>query len=246
MVNSVVESTQLIRQAELFCQEMLPEVSRTFALSIRFLPGNLGRSVLCAYLLCRIADTIEDDAQAPPANKIVLLDRLMDSFENPTQATHSISSNGKRRGRSRPAGAQYRPRVYDVSDATRSFSSNSTPMGRGNGARDEGIYWFIPPRHPHQNDRRIQKILLLRGGNRRPFIDRPMVRVFRRDRSGWLSCALKALRSLRSGAPKLSISSRISLGMPSTKIPSMFPHRISTPKAAAINCYSLPSGSPRT
>ncbi len=87
MVNSVVESAQLIKQAELFCQEMLPEVSRTFAISIRFLPGDLGRSVLCAYLLCRIADTIEDDAQASPTDKIVLLDRLMDSFDNPTQAT---------------------------------------------------------------------------------------------------------------------------------------------------------------
>ncbi len=87
MVNSVMESVQINREAELFCQEMLPEVSRTFALSIRFLPGDLGRSVLCAYLLCRIADTIEDDAAALPAHKLVLLDRLMDSFENPAQAS---------------------------------------------------------------------------------------------------------------------------------------------------------------
>jgi farnesyl-diphosphate farnesyltransferase len=87
MVNSVMESVQLNRQAELFCQEMLPEVSRTFALSIRFLPGDLGRSVLCAYLLCRIADTIEDDSAALPAQKLVLLDRLMESFDRPSQAS---------------------------------------------------------------------------------------------------------------------------------------------------------------
>ncbi len=86
MLSSAIESTQLIKQAELFCQEILPEVSRTFALSIRFLPGDLGRSVLCAYLLCRIADTIEDDAAAPPATKIFLLNQFMDSFENPAQS----------------------------------------------------------------------------------------------------------------------------------------------------------------
>ncbi len=86
MVNSVMESVQIAKQAELFCQEILPEVSRTFALSIRFLPGDLGRAVLCAYLLCRIADTIEDDAAALPAAKLVLLDRLMDSFDRPSHA----------------------------------------------------------------------------------------------------------------------------------------------------------------
>ena len=95
MVSSAIESTQLIKQAELFCQEILPEVSRTFALSIRFLPGNLGRSVLCAYLLCRIADTIEDDAAALPAKKIFLLNQLMDSFENPAQSdTLSAAATG--------------------------------------------------------------------------------------------------------------------------------------------------------
>ncbi|KAA3662526.1 MAG: phytoene/squalene synthase family protein [Calditrichaeota bacterium] len=39
---------------------MLTKVSRTFALNIAFLRGDLYRSVLYAYLFCRIADTIED------------------------------------------------------------------------------------------------------------------------------------------------------------------------------------------
>ena len=39
---------------------MLPKVSRTFAICIRLLPRELEHSVLIAYLLCRIADTIED------------------------------------------------------------------------------------------------------------------------------------------------------------------------------------------
>ena len=42
-------------------QKALGEVSRTFALTIPLLPENLEQAVGNAYLLCRIADTIEDD-----------------------------------------------------------------------------------------------------------------------------------------------------------------------------------------
>ncbi len=47
---------------ELFQQRILQGVSRTFALTIPTLPAPLDRAVANAYLLCRIADTIEDDA----------------------------------------------------------------------------------------------------------------------------------------------------------------------------------------
>jgi farnesyl-diphosphate farnesyltransferase len=40
---------------------ILPGVSRTFALTIPVLPGELATVVTNAYLLCRLADTIEDD-----------------------------------------------------------------------------------------------------------------------------------------------------------------------------------------
>jgi farnesyl-diphosphate farnesyltransferase len=43
-----------------FCAEMLPLVSRTFALSIEALPGLLREPVRAAYLLCRMVDTVED------------------------------------------------------------------------------------------------------------------------------------------------------------------------------------------
>ncbi|MFI5246683.1 MAG: squalene/phytoene synthase family protein, partial [Gemmatimonadales bacterium] len=66
-----------LRYAARFATAVLPEVSRTFAISIRFLPGVLGRSVLTAYLLCRIADTIEDDGAAPPERKAELLDAFL-------------------------------------------------------------------------------------------------------------------------------------------------------------------------
>ena len=42
--------------------EHLQKVSRTFALTIPLLPPQLTDWVGNAYLLCRIADTIEDDA----------------------------------------------------------------------------------------------------------------------------------------------------------------------------------------
>nr|MBA3938449.1 squalene/phytoene synthase family protein [Planctomycetota bacterium] len=56
-----------------FCREMLPRVSRTFAACIRLLPPKVAHAVLLAYLLCRIADTIEDTADLPVADKERLL-----------------------------------------------------------------------------------------------------------------------------------------------------------------------------
>ena len=78
------DALERVRDAERFGREILPAVSRTFALSVRLLRGELGRSVLCAYLLCRIADTIEDDGQAAPEVKAALLEdflRCLDDAE---------------------------------------------------------------------------------------------------------------------------------------------------------------------
>ncbi len=46
-----------------FQNEILPRVSRTFALTIPQLPAGLEEVVSNAYLLCRLADTIEDDPE---------------------------------------------------------------------------------------------------------------------------------------------------------------------------------------
>src|SRR5471032_1294526 len=72
-----VDDAKRFRYANRFAIAVLPEVSRTFAISIRFLPGVLGRAVLTAYLLCRIADTIEDDGTASPERKAELLDAFL-------------------------------------------------------------------------------------------------------------------------------------------------------------------------
>ncbi len=55
------------------CEEHLALVSRTFALNIRVLRGDDYRSILLAYLLCRIADTIEDEPSLSAASKIECL-----------------------------------------------------------------------------------------------------------------------------------------------------------------------------
>jgi len=57
-------------QADLaFQAAILPGVSRTFALTIPVLPAALADTVANAYLLCRLADTIEDDAGLDNAAK---------------------------------------------------------------------------------------------------------------------------------------------------------------------------------
>jgi farnesyl-diphosphate farnesyltransferase len=56
---------------------ILQGVSRTFALTIPQLPPKLARVVSNAYLLCRIADTIEDDKRMPLADKRRLSDRFI-------------------------------------------------------------------------------------------------------------------------------------------------------------------------
>jgi farnesyl-diphosphate farnesyltransferase len=63
--------------AKAWSREILPRVSRTFAISIRFLPGTLGDAVAIAYLLCRIADTIEDDGAMPAPRKGELFDDFL-------------------------------------------------------------------------------------------------------------------------------------------------------------------------
>jgi farnesyl-diphosphate farnesyltransferase len=71
-----------LHDAERFCRRILPEVSRTFAISIRCLPGELGRAVLTGYLLCRIADTIEDDPTADVSRKTQLFQAFVRAFDD--------------------------------------------------------------------------------------------------------------------------------------------------------------------
>ena len=61
----------------------LPKVSRTFALCIRLLPEALEHPVAVAYLLCRIADTVEDSALLSASEKSTLLAEFRDAVGAP-------------------------------------------------------------------------------------------------------------------------------------------------------------------
>ena len=54
-------------------RDILVHVSRTFALTIPELPPGLRETVTCAYLLCRIADTIEDEPALSADDKLRFL-----------------------------------------------------------------------------------------------------------------------------------------------------------------------------
>lgn len=75
-----------------FCRAMLPRVSRTFALCIRLLPPQVSYPVLVAYLLCRIADTVEDAVTLAPGEKSRLLSHLSDCLEDSGPAPESLTS----------------------------------------------------------------------------------------------------------------------------------------------------------
>jgi phytoene/squalene synthetase/2-polyprenyl-6-methoxyphenol hydroxylase-like FAD-dependent oxidoreductase len=59
--SKAIEPVLRIDQADwAFCKDALEQVSRTFSRPIAMLPGRLEVAVTLGYLLCRIADTIED------------------------------------------------------------------------------------------------------------------------------------------------------------------------------------------
>ena len=62
---------------EAYQDQILPHVSRTFALTIPQLPAPLRTPVTNAYLLCRIADTIEDEPALSADETLVLLRRFV-------------------------------------------------------------------------------------------------------------------------------------------------------------------------
>lgn len=63
-----------------YCKDILPRVSRTFALNIGQLEGNTFRAVLLGYLLFRIADTFEDTLYQDESEKIADLRDFSEIF----------------------------------------------------------------------------------------------------------------------------------------------------------------------
>lgn len=81
-----VEATANERAAYSFARGIISRVSRTFAIGISVLPGDLRKAVLTGYLLCRIADTIEDDGACPAQRRQELLAKFVDCLSDPRKA----------------------------------------------------------------------------------------------------------------------------------------------------------------
>ncbi len=75
-----------------YCLETLPKVSRTFALNIAVLRGEMHRSVLVAYLFCRAIDTVEDAALLDPQEKIRLLHEFARLIEQPAPRGEALDT----------------------------------------------------------------------------------------------------------------------------------------------------------
>ena len=63
------------------CYGLLPRVSRTFALNIRILPGELRPAVTVAYLLFRYADTLEDAPGLAAEDRLELFEAFLDRLD---------------------------------------------------------------------------------------------------------------------------------------------------------------------
>jgi farnesyl-diphosphate farnesyltransferase len=75
-----------VNSDEAYQDEILPHVSRTFALTIPQLPPGLRTAVTTAYLLCRIADTIEDEPALSPPETLGFLQRFSALLSGPGDA----------------------------------------------------------------------------------------------------------------------------------------------------------------
>lgn len=69
-----------------WCHSVVQDVSRTFALTIDALEEPMATRICVGYLLCRVADTIEDASSIPPAEQADLL-RTYDEALDPDSET---------------------------------------------------------------------------------------------------------------------------------------------------------------
>jgi farnesyl-diphosphate farnesyltransferase len=79
-----------------WCHEAVQGVSRTFALTIDVLDEPMSSYICVGYLLCRVADTVEDANHIPPAEQAAVLrtyDALLDP-EDPTDVERFMERVG--------------------------------------------------------------------------------------------------------------------------------------------------------
>lgn len=107
--------------AEAYQKRILPEVSRTFALTIPQLDPRLRKVIANAYLLCRIADTIEDEHALPSDVKQQFHERftrVVGSTEDPASFARDLAPmlNGNTLAAERDLVA-HAPAIIEVTDS---------------------------------------------------------------------------------------------------------------------------------
>ena len=102
-----------------YCREVLPRVSRTFALNIQLLDGSLGEAVRVGYLLCRAADALEDSWPGPAADIRARFERFLAALEGDAHAAQSLADGARAlaAGRDDLELVAQLPRVLAVADA---------------------------------------------------------------------------------------------------------------------------------
>jgi farnesyl-diphosphate farnesyltransferase len=75
-----------------YCNNALPKVSRTFALNIERLEGDIHKTVLIGYLIFRIADTFEDNTYRDEQEKITDLKDFSAIFKEDKDLTERLNS----------------------------------------------------------------------------------------------------------------------------------------------------------
>lgn len=105
-------------------QKALGEVSRTFALTIPLLPEKLEQAVGNAYLLCRIADTIEDDEALSNDDKAQFSRQLIDLVNGADGSDSYAAKLAQQLGNNTPEGERdLVANTGQVLDITRQLSS---------------------------------------------------------------------------------------------------------------------------
>src|ERR1043166_7416421 len=75
-----------VNTAQDLLTQILPQVSRSFYLSLRVLPQSVRQPLGLAYLFCRAADTIADTVVFPPHQRLTYLERYRAAFEKDLSA----------------------------------------------------------------------------------------------------------------------------------------------------------------
>ena len=143
-----------------WCHAIVSDVSRTFAITIEVLDEPMASRICLGYLLCRIADTIEDAREIPPAVKVELLDTFDSVLSESADISPSSFVNEVRRWI--PEGAKSDPEwrlVLETPRVIRTFETRTeatkTAMRQPMRELVQGLRLFVD-RHADSNGLRIQ------------------------------------------------------------------------------------------